>query len=54
MTLLFAKVLPQTAARLTVETINDDPSPSLGATFEYVIIDEDCQTSKSLKGFLGL
>uniref|UniRef100_A0A6Q2WS68 Guanylate cyclase n=1 Tax=Esox lucius TaxID=8010 RepID=A0A6Q2WS68_ESOLU len=50
---LFAKALPQTAARLAVDRINNDPSLSLGATFEYVIIDEDCQTSAALKGFLG-
>eukprot|EP00063_Salmo_salar_P010100 XP_013984935.1 PREDICTED: retinal guanylyl cyclase 2-like isoform X1 [Salmo salar] len=50
---LFAKALPQTAAQLAVERINNDPSLSLGTTFEYVIIDEDCQTSMALKGFLG-
>ncbi|KAJ7996376.1 hypothetical protein DPEC_G00236450 [Dallia pectoralis] len=50
---LFAKALPQIAARLAVDRINNDPSLSLGTTFEYVLIDEDCQTSVALKGFLG-
>ncbi|KAJ8338274.1 hypothetical protein SKAU_G00372400 [Synaphobranchus kaupii] len=49
---LFAKALPRAAAQLAVERINKDSSLSLGATFDYVILEEDCQTSRALSDFL--
>ncbi|XP_051534258.1 retinal guanylyl cyclase 2-like isoform X1 [Myxocyprinus asiaticus] len=50
---LFAKAMPRVAAQLAVERVNRDPTLSLGTTFDYVILDEDCQTSMALKGFMG-
>ncbi|MFT7802092.1 retinal guanylyl cyclase 2-like [Arapaima gigas] len=50
---LFAKALPRAAAQVAVDRINRDVSLSLGTTFEYVILEEDCQTSRALSGFLG-
>nr|DBA21003.1 TPA: hypothetical protein GDO54_017729 [Pyxicephalus adspersus] len=49
---LFSKALPHVAAKLAVERINKDTSLDLGLRFNYVIIDEDCQTSKALSLFL--
>lgn len=50
---LFAKAYPSTAARLAVSRINGDPSLWPGTTFDYVILEEDCQTSQALSHFLG-
>ncbi|XP_036452543.1 LOW QUALITY PROTEIN: retinal guanylyl cyclase 2 [Colossoma macropomum] len=50
---LFAKAYPSTAARLAVSRINRDPSLWPGTTFDYVILEEDCQTSQALSRFLG-
>ncbi|MBN3318561.1 GUC2F cyclase, partial [Atractosteus spatula] len=50
---VFAKAFPGVAAKLAVDRINRDTSLNLGYTFEYVILNEDCQTSKALTGFLG-
>ncbi|XP_051998032.1 retinal guanylyl cyclase 2 isoform X2 [Xyrauchen texanus] len=50
---LFTKAEPSMAARLAVERINKDPSLSQGITFDYVILEEDCDTSQSLARFLG-
>ncbi|XP_062867316.1 retinal guanylyl cyclase 2-like [Trichomycterus rosablanca] len=50
---IFAKAMPEIAAKLAVRRINQDQSLSLGTTFDYVILEEDCQTSIALKGFLG-
>uniref|UniRef100_A0AAY4C7W9 Guanylate cyclase n=1 Tax=Denticeps clupeoides TaxID=299321 RepID=A0AAY4C7W9_9TELE len=49
----YAKALPAAAARLAVGRINRDPSLSLGVVFDYVILEEDCETSKALARFLG-
>lgn len=49
---LFSKALPHIAAKLAVERINKDATLDLGLNFNYVIIDEDCQTSKALSTFL--
>ncbi|XP_067084963.1 retinal guanylyl cyclase 2-like [Osmerus mordax] len=49
---LFAKARPQLAAMLAVERINHDPSLSLGVVFQYEVLEEDCQTSRALGGFL--
>lgn len=50
---LFTKALPGVAARLAVEHINKDPFLSQGITFDYVILEEDCETSQSFGRFLG-
>ncbi|XP_049728091.1 retinal guanylyl cyclase 2 [Elephas maximus indicus] len=50
---LFSKALPEVAARLAVERINRDPSLDLGYSFEYVILNEDCQTSRALSSFIS-
>ncbi|KAJ8416772.1 hypothetical protein AAFF_G00326500 [Aldrovandia affinis] len=49
---LFAKALPRVAAQLAVDRVNKDNSLSLGSVFDYVILEEDCQTSRALSGFL--
>ncbi|XP_072361836.1 retinal guanylyl cyclase 2-like [Scyliorhinus torazame] len=49
---IFAKALPNIAAKLAVDRINKDSSLSLGKHFNYVILNEDCQTSKALAAFL--
>ncbi|XP_017326963.1 retinal guanylyl cyclase 2 isoform X1 [Ictalurus punctatus] len=51
--LLFAKAYPSAAARLAVSRINQDPSLYPGVTFDYVILEEDCETSRALSLFLG-
>uniref|UniRef100_A0A673W5M8 Guanylate cyclase n=1 Tax=Salmo trutta TaxID=8032 RepID=A0A673W5M8_SALTR len=50
---LFSKALPSVAAQLAVNRINRDPVLSLAATFDYVILEEKCETSRALDGFLG-
>ncbi|XP_051572013.1 retinal guanylyl cyclase 2-like isoform X3 [Myxocyprinus asiaticus] len=50
---LFTKAEPSMAARLAVERINKDHSLSQGIRFDYVILEEDCDTSHSLARFLG-
>eukprot|EP00062_Callorhinchus_milii_P001182 gi/632936239/ref/XP_007893106.1/ PREDICTED: retinal guanylyl cyclase 2 [Callorhinchus milii] len=49
---LFAKALPKAAAQLAVDRIRKDSSLDLGTRFDYVILNEDCQTSKALSAFL--
>nr|AYD91330.1 retinal guanylyl cyclase 2 GC-F [Carcharhinus amblyrhynchos] len=49
---IFAKALPNIAAKLAIDQINKDASLSLGNHFDYVILNEDCQTSKALAAFL--
>lgn len=50
---LFSKARPREAAQLAVDRINKDHSLDQVDTFDYVILNEDCQTSKALTGFLG-
>lgn len=50
---LFSKALPEIAARLAIERINRDPSFDLGYSFDYVILSEDCQTSRALSSFIS-
>lgn len=50
---VFAKAMPGVAAKLAVQRINRDQALSLGITFDYVILEEDCQTSIALKDFMG-
>uniref|UniRef100_A0A8C7IGQ2 Guanylate cyclase n=1 Tax=Oncorhynchus kisutch TaxID=8019 RepID=A0A8C7IGQ2_ONCKI len=49
---LFSKALPSVAAQLAVNRINRDPVLSLAATFDYVILEEKCETSRALDGFM--
>uniref|UniRef100_A0A8B9JKP5 Guanylate cyclase n=1 Tax=Astyanax mexicanus TaxID=7994 RepID=A0A8B9JKP5_ASTMX len=50
---LFAKAYPSVAAQLAISRINRDPSLWPGATFDYVILEEDCETSHALSRFVG-
>lgn len=50
---LFAKAYPSVAAQLAVSRINRDPSLWPGTTFDYVILEEDCETSHAFSRFLG-
>ncbi|XP_032330636.1 retinal guanylyl cyclase 2 isoform X3 [Camelus ferus] len=50
---LFSKALPEVAARLAIERINRDSSLDLGYSFKYVILNEDCQTSRDLASFIS-
>uniref|UniRef100_H3C262 Guanylate cyclase n=1 Tax=Tetraodon nigroviridis TaxID=99883 RepID=H3C262_TETNG len=50
---LFAKALPHVAAQLAVNRINRDPSLSYAATFDYIVLQEPCETSRALEAFLG-
>ncbi|XP_072542868.1 retinal guanylyl cyclase 2 [Salminus brasiliensis] len=50
---LFAKAYPGVAAQLAVSRINRDPSLWPGTTFDYVILEEDCETSHAFSHFLG-
>ncbi|XP_073918565.1 retinal guanylyl cyclase 2 [Castor canadensis] len=50
---LFSKALPEVAAGLAIERINQDPLFDGGYSFEYVILNEDCQTSRALSSFIS-
>uniref|UniRef100_G1SXP0 Guanylate cyclase n=1 Tax=Oryctolagus cuniculus TaxID=9986 RepID=G1SXP0_RABIT len=50
---LFSKALPEVAAQLAIERINRDPSFDRVHTFDYVILNEDCQTSRALSSFIS-
>ncbi|XP_036966905.1 retinal guanylyl cyclase 2 [Acanthopagrus latus] len=50
---LFAKALPSVAAQLAVNRINRDPSLSYAVTFDYVVLQEPCETSRALEAFTG-
>ncbi|XP_054457935.1 retinal guanylyl cyclase 2 [Anoplopoma fimbria] len=50
---LFAKALPSVAAQLAVNRINKDPLLSRAATFDYIVMQEPCETSKGLEKFIG-
>ncbi|KAK1153352.1 hypothetical protein AOXY_G30283 [Acipenser oxyrinchus oxyrinchus] len=49
---MFSRALPDAAARLAVSRINKDPYLSQGYWFDYLLLNEDCQTSRALSGFL--
>ncbi|XP_077355787.1 retinal guanylyl cyclase 2 isoform X2 [Festucalex cinctus] len=51
---VFAKALPDVAARLAVNRINKDPSLSYAATFDYSVLHEPCETSRALEKFVAL
>ncbi|KAM9718223.1 retinal guanylyl cyclase 2 isoform 1-T1 [Menidia menidia] len=50
---LFAKALPNVAAQLAVNRINKDPSLSYAVTFDYIVLQEPCETSRALEAFVG-
>lgn len=49
---LFAKAMPAAAAQLAVSRINQDATFPKIDTFDYVILEEDCETSRSLSRFM--
>ena len=49
---VYAQAMPAAAAQLAVNRINRDPLLSLIDTFDYVILEEDCETSQALGRFL--
>ncbi|XP_067828055.1 retinal guanylyl cyclase 2-like [Heptranchias perlo] len=51
---IFSKALPDAAARLATNRINRDPSLRGGYWYDYVLFNEDCQTSRGLAGFVRL
>ncbi|XP_040037246.1 retinal guanylyl cyclase 2 [Gasterosteus aculeatus] len=50
---LFAKALPAVAAQLAVDRVNGDPALSRGGAFDFVLLQEPCETSRALERFLG-
>ncbi|KAM4818670.1 retinal guanylyl cyclase 2 [Thomomys bottae] len=50
---LFSKALPEVAAALAIERINRDQLFDQSPSFEYVILSEDCQTSRALSSFIS-
>ncbi|KAL6083169.1 hypothetical protein STEG23_007585, partial [Scotinomys teguina] len=49
----FSKALPEVAAGLAIERISRDVSFDRSYSFEYVILNEDCQTPKALSIFIS-
>ncbi|XP_075764300.1 retinal guanylyl cyclase 1 isoform X2 [Pelodiscus sinensis] len=45
---IFARALPEAAAQLAVGRINKDPEVNQGYWFDYVLLNEECQTSQAL------
>ncbi|KAK0149026.1 Retinal guanylyl cyclase 2 [Merluccius polli] len=50
---LFSKAKPGLAAQLAIDRVNRDRSLSRVDTFDYVLLQEPCQTSGALQTFLG-
>ncbi|XP_004590239.2 retinal guanylyl cyclase 2 [Ochotona princeps] len=50
---LFSKALPQVAAQLATDRINQNLSLDLVHTFEYMILNEDCQASRALSSLIS-
>uniref|UniRef100_A0A8V0XBY4 Guanylate cyclase n=1 Tax=Gallus gallus TaxID=9031 RepID=A0A8V0XBY4_CHICK len=50
----FSKAFPHAAARLAVERISKDPSIDLGQRLDYVVLQEECETSRALVRFNDL
>ncbi|XP_035290382.1 retinal guanylyl cyclase 1 [Anguilla anguilla] len=51
---LFSKAFPDQAARLAISRINRDPYISKGYWYEYILVYEECQTSRALARFADL
>lgn len=49
----FSKALPEVAAGLAIERISRDVAFDRNYSFEYVILNEDCRTSKALSSFIS-
>nr|XP_048284486.1 retinal guanylyl cyclase 2 [Myodes glareolus] len=49
----FSKALPEVAAGLAIERISRDVAFNRNYSFEYVILNEDCRTSKALSSFIS-
>uniref|UniRef100_A0A8B9QEY2 guanylate cyclase n=1 Tax=Apteryx owenii TaxID=8824 RepID=A0A8B9QEY2_APTOW len=48
----FSKAFPHVAAKLAVGRISKDPSLNLGQRLDYVILQEECETSRALTSFM--
>ncbi|XP_071619560.1 retinal guanylyl cyclase 2 isoform X2 [Heliangelus exortis] len=49
---VFSKAFPDVAARLALERISRDPTLDLGHRLDYVVLQEECETSKALVRFI--
>ncbi|XP_061485718.1 retinal guanylyl cyclase 2 [Rhineura floridana] len=49
----YAKAFPQVAAKVAMERIKKDPSVNYPHQLDCTLLEEDCQTSKALAGFIG-
>lgn len=49
----FSKAFPHVAARLAVGRISKDPSLDLGQRLDYVVLQEECETSRALVRFIN-
>uniref|UniRef100_A0AAY4DQD1 Guanylate cyclase n=1 Tax=Denticeps clupeoides TaxID=299321 RepID=A0AAY4DQD1_9TELE len=51
---MYAKALPDMAARLAMSRINKDPYLSKGYWYDYTLVSEECHTSRALSRFTEL
>lgn len=51
---MFAKALPDLAARLAMARINKDPRINRGYWYDYALVSEDCRSSRALARFAEL
>lgn len=50
---VFARAYSDAAAKLATARLNKDPAVNQGYWFDYVILNEDCQTPQALVGFVN-
>ncbi|KAH0626113.1 hypothetical protein JD844_000888 [Phrynosoma platyrhinos] len=50
---IYARAYPDAAASLAVSRINKDPTLNQGYWFDYVLLNEDCQSSRAMVGFVN-
>uniref|UniRef100_A0A803TZ05 Guanylate cyclase n=1 Tax=Anolis carolinensis TaxID=28377 RepID=A0A803TZ05_ANOCA len=50
---IYARAYPDAAASLAVSRINKDPTLNKGYWFDYVLLNEECQSSKAMVGFVN-
>ncbi|XP_060635909.2 retinal guanylyl cyclase 1 [Anolis sagrei] len=50
---IYARAYPDAAASLAVSRINKDPTLNQGYWFDYVLLNEECQSSKAMVGFVN-
>ncbi|KAH1174057.1 hypothetical protein KIL84_008451 [Mauremys mutica] len=50
---IFAQALPEVAAQLAVGRLNRDPTVNQGYWFDYVLLNEECQTSQALVAWVN-